>query len=129
MSELLRDASERAMRYLEDLPSRPVAPSRAAIDALARWDTPLRVQGTEARDVVRELDEIGSPATMAMAGGRFFGFVIGGALPATVAANWLATAWDQNTGLHTITPATAELERIALRWLIDILGLPPETGA
>src|SRR6185436_4182113 len=62
-------------------------------------------------------------------GPRFFGFVMGGSLPVTVAANWLATAWDQNTGLHTVTPATAELERIALGWLVDVLGLPPGTAA
>ena len=61
----------------------------------------------------------GSPATMAMAGGRFFGFVIGGALPVTVAAGWLATAWDQNSGLHDVTPVSAELEVVALGWLVD----------
>jgi glutamate/tyrosine decarboxylase-like PLP-dependent enzyme len=78
--------------------------------------------------VIRLLDEVGSPATMATAGGRFFGFVIGGTLPVTVAANWLATAWDQNTGRSTVTPATAELERIASGWLVELLGLPPGTG-
>jgi glutamate/tyrosine decarboxylase-like PLP-dependent enzyme len=62
---------------------------------------------------------------MAMAGPRFFGFVIGGALPVTVAANWMATAWDQNSALHKVTPATAALEQIALNWLIDLLALPP----
>jgi glutamate/tyrosine decarboxylase-like PLP-dependent enzyme len=62
---------------------------------------------------------------MAMAGPRFFGFVIGGALPVTVAAKWLATAWDQNTGLYNPTPGTSHLEQVALRWLVDILGLPP----
>lgn len=63
---------------------------------------------------------------MAMAGPRFFGFVIGGALPVSVAASWLATAWDQNTGLHAVTPATAEVESIALRWLLELLDLPRE---
>jgi glutamate/tyrosine decarboxylase-like PLP-dependent enzyme len=61
---------------------------------------------------------------MGMAGARFFGFVIGGALPVTVAANWLATAWDQNTGLYEPTPATSTLEEVALGWLLDLLGLP-----
>jgi glutamate/tyrosine decarboxylase-like PLP-dependent enzyme len=65
---------------------------------------------------------------MAMAGPRFFGFVIGGALPAALAANWLAGAWDQNTALSAVTPGTALLERIALRWLLDVLGLPPTCG-
>src|SRR5437899_3096886 len=67
-------------------------------------------------------------ATMAMAGPRFFGFVIGGALPAALAANWLASAWDQNSALAEVTPLPAKLEDVALRWLRDVLGLPPETG-
>jgi glutamate/tyrosine decarboxylase-like PLP-dependent enzyme len=74
------------------------------------------------------LDELGSPATTAMAGPRFFGFVIGGTLPVTLAANWLAGAWDQNTGLFRPTPATAFLEQVALRWLLDLLQLPRECG-
>jgi glutamate/tyrosine decarboxylase-like PLP-dependent enzyme len=76
------------------------------------------------------LDELGSPATMAMAGSRFFGFVIGGALPAALAANWLAAAWDQNSAFHTATPGTAILEKVALGWLLDLFGLPGTcTGA
>src|SRR5258708_23593964 len=65
---------------------------------------------------------------MAIAGPRFFGFVTGGALPATLAANWLASAWDQNSAVAVATPLTAKLEDVALRWLRDVLGLPPETG-
>ena len=61
-------------------------------------------------------------------GPRFFGFVIGGTLPATLAANWLAAVWDQATGLNDVTPMTAKLEQVSMRWLLDILGLPPECG-
>jgi glutamate/tyrosine decarboxylase-like PLP-dependent enzyme len=75
------------------------------------------------------LDDVGSPAAMAMAGPRFFGFVIGGALPVTVATNWLTTAWDQNACMHEVTPAASRLEDIALQWLVDVLGLPAQTGA
>ena len=65
---------------------------------------------------------------MAMAGPRFFGFVLGGSLPVTVAANWLASAWDQNSGLFTPTPATAQLEQVALNWLLDLFKLPADCG-
>jgi len=125
---LLRDAAERAIRYLEGLDRRAVAPAAAAVEALARLDEPLPDGPADPAAVLRLLDEAGSPATMAMAGGRFFGFVIGGALPVTVAASWLASAWDQNTGLWNVTPATATLEEVALRWLIELFGLPPGTG-
>ncbi|HZG65137.1 MAG TPA: aminotransferase class V-fold PLP-dependent enzyme, partial [Herpetosiphonaceae bacterium] len=80
----------------------------------------------DAEAVLRLLDEVGSPATTAMAGPRFFGFVIGGSLPVTLAANWLAGAWDQNSALYKPTPGTAFLEQIALRWLLDLLRLPKE---
>ena len=127
--KLLEEACDRASRYLETVQERRVAPSKKAVEALAKLDVPLGKEGIAAEQVLRDLDEIGSPATMAMAGGRFFGFVNGGALPATVAAGWLATAWNQNTFFHKPTPATAELERISLKWLVDILGLPAGTGA
>jgi glutamate/tyrosine decarboxylase-like PLP-dependent enzyme len=107
---------------------RRVAPARGAIARLKQWDEPLPEGPTDPETVVALLDEIGSPATMAMAGPRFFGFVIGGALPATLAANWLAGAWDQNTSLSAVTPGTAMLERVGLRWLLDVLRLPPTCG-
>src|SRR5207253_2072626 len=61
---------------------------------------------------------------MASAGPRFFGFVVGGSLPGSLAANWLATAWDQNAGLVALSPVAAATEDIALAWLLDVLGLP-----
>jgi glutamate/tyrosine decarboxylase-like PLP-dependent enzyme len=128
MSELLRDAADRSIAYLDSLAERRVSPSAEAVAALSALNIDLPEKPTDARTVLRRLDEIGSPGTMAMAGGRFFGFVIGGALPATVAASWLASAWDQNSGLYNSTPATAVLEEVALRWLVDVLGLPPESS-
>ncbi|HEY2514834.1 MAG TPA: pyridoxal-dependent decarboxylase [Polyangiaceae bacterium] len=126
---LLRDAAERSLRYLGSLGERRVSPSPAAIDALARFHEPFPAAPSDPRETLRVLDELGSPGTMAMAGPRFFGFVIGGSLPVTVGANWLAAAWDQNAGLYEPTPAAAVIEEVALAWLIDLLGLPPETGA
>jgi len=73
------------------------------------------------------LDELGSPATMASAGPRFFGFVIGGSHPVSVAASWLATAWDQNAGAYVASPIAATLERVAQRWLVELFGLPGTT--
>ena len=80
-------------------------------------------------DVMALLDRVGSPATVSMAGPRYFGFVIGGSLPVTVATNWLSTAWDQNVGMHEVTPATSTLERVAMDWMIDLFGLPENSAA
>ena len=79
--------------------------------------------------VLAQLDDIGSPATVASSGGRFFGFVIGGALPVALAANWLSAAWDQNACLRISSPVAAELEDISIEWLRDLLKLPPTAGA
>jgi glutamate/tyrosine decarboxylase-like PLP-dependent enzyme len=126
MKDLLLDAAHRATLYLEGLDARAVAPSADAVRNLSELDIPLPVEPASDKYVLEQLDRLGSPASMAMAGPRFFGFVIGGALPVTVAASWLATAWDQNTGLFNVTPGTAAIEQVALRWLLDVLGLPPE---
>jgi glutamate/tyrosine decarboxylase-like PLP-dependent enzyme len=127
--QLLSATAERAIRYLESLDGRSVAPTPAAIAALAGFDEPLPEGPSDPAAVLALLDETGSPATMAMAGGRFYGWVIGGALPATVAANWLAGAWDQNTAGWSASPAAATIEEVALRWLVELLGLPAGTGA
>lgn len=108
-------------------PIGPVRPDPAAVQRLAELDIELPVDGMPGAEVLKLLDERVGPATMAMAGPRFFGFVIGGALPVTVAANWLATAWDQNTGLYRSTPGVSHLEQVALAWLIDLFDLPAGT--
>src|SRR5271169_5793919 len=128
MRDLLGDAAKRASRYLESLKTRSVAPEEEALAALARFDRALPEHTSSAEAVLAELDEIGSPATMASAGGRFFGFVTGGALPATVAANWLAAAWDQNAGMVVSSPANAALENVSLRWMKDIFRLPVQSA-
>ena len=128
MKDLLSASAERAIRYLEAIQHRNVAPSKRAVEKLASLRVPLQSAPIPPESVLQELDEVGSPATMAMAGPRFYGFVIGGSLPAALAANWLAGAWDQNTGLYNVTPATAALEEIALAWLVDVLQLPPACG-
>ncbi len=129
MRRLLEESARRAIAYLEGLETRQVAPFAADEAVLSALDEPLAEESVRPDTVLQTLDEVCSPATMAMAGPRFFGFVIGGSLPVTVAANWLAAAWDQNAAFSSVTPGAAILERIALKWLIDILGLPQGCGA
>ncbi len=128
MHELLTATAERAIRYLEDLNERGVAPDPAIVARLAELAIPLPADPSPADETIALLDSYNA-ATMAIAGPRFFGFVIGGALPAALAANWLAGAWDQNAALAEVTPLPAKLEDVALDWLLDVLGLPPGTGA
>lgn len=128
MKELLHKTMELAVDYLESLKTRNVSPNVDAIRKLKEFDIPLPDKPTNPETVVQILDELGSPATMAMAGPRFFGFVIGGSLPAALASNWLSSVWDQNSALNNVTPATAAIEQVALKWLLDILHLPPESA-
>ena len=128
MNPLLNDAAQRASRYLETLPNRSVQPDAAALVRLAELDEPLPEGPQEAAQVLRRLDELGSPASMATAGGRFFGYVIGGALPVATAADWLATAWDQNAAHPGVAPGAAAFEAAALRWLLDLFGLPRDAA-
>ena len=97
--------------------------SRVATPVARLGVTPLSL-----REIVDELDRIGSAATVTNAGGRFFGFVNGGALPASVAASWMVAAWDQNAALRVMSPAAAAFEDVALDWVRDILGLPAGCG-
>ena len=126
---LFEDAARRAARYLESLRERPVRPDPEAVRLLAELDIRLPAEGRSASDVLALLDERVGPATMAMAGPRFFGFVIGGALPVSVAASWLAAAWDQNAGLYRSTPGVSHLEMVALAWLKELFGLPAGSPA
>jgi glutamate/tyrosine decarboxylase-like PLP-dependent enzyme len=124
---LLAEAADRAAGYLEALPERSVGPQPGAVERLtAALDTALPEGPSDAGEVLAFLDHYGSPATVASAGGRYFGFVTGGALPATVAAQVLAAAWDQNSFSFASSPAVAALETAALRWVKEALGLPPE---
>jgi glutamate/tyrosine decarboxylase-like PLP-dependent enzyme len=121
---VLADAARRAARYLAALAERPVAPRAPALAALARLGGPLPEGPADPLDVLRLLDECGSPATVASAGPRYFGFVTGGTLPAALGAAVLAAAWDQNAALEVMSPAAAALEDAAARWVLDLLGLP-----
>ncbi|MDY7101828.1 MAG: aminotransferase class V-fold PLP-dependent enzyme [Actinomycetota bacterium] len=125
---LLDDAQARARRYLSALADRRVAPSAEALAALDTIDRDLPEAGRVPAEVLAELDDVGAAAAMASAGGRFFGFVNGGALPVGVAAAWLTAAWDQNAALSAMAPGAARFDAVALRWIADLLGLPAGAG-
>ena len=126
-ASLLAEAARRAAAYLERLGTQPAFPRDADVERLrAALAGELPAGPAAADEVLRFLDDYGSPATVASAGGRYFGFVTGGALPATVAAHVLATAWDQNAFSFTSSPAAALFDETAIRWLKDLFGLPAE---
>jgi glutamate/tyrosine decarboxylase-like PLP-dependent enzyme len=125
---VLDDVAARSRRYLATIGERRVSPSPEALAKLKNFDVPLQDHALSAETIIEELDRLGAPATMAIAGRRFFGFVNGGALPAAVAANWLATAWDQHGAFEVSSPGSTMLERVALRWTIELLRLPPESA-
>jgi glutamate/tyrosine decarboxylase-like PLP-dependent enzyme len=125
-NDALHIAAERARRYIQGVADRRVAPNEKDLAALSQFHEPFPERSSDAAEVIAMLDEIGSPATVASTGGRYFGFVIGGTIPAALAASWLANAWDQNVALRVMSPVAAELEEVVLRWVCDIFGLPAE---
>ena len=128
MRELLNETCERAARFLQSLPERRVAASRDAGELVPVLGGALPRKGLPASEILARLDEIGGQGVVASAGPRYFGFVTGGALPATVAASWLAAAWDQNAFSEVSSPVGAALERVAMRWVLEALDLPADAG-
>lgn len=129
MKNILEDAARRSIAYREAIDSRSVTPDAKAIADLQYFRESLPEHGSSAHATLAKLDELGSPAAIAMTGPRYFGFVIGGSMPVSLAANWLASAWDQNAAMHEVTPAVAILEQVAIDWMLDLLGLPAASGA
>lgn len=128
MEKLLSEAAKRGSRYIAEVARRRVAPRPEDIAKLDGLGGALPQEALDATEVIAMLDDLGSPATMASTSGRYFGFVTGGALPVTLAANWLAGAWDQNAGLHATSPVGAKIEEIAAQWLCNIFELPDTCG-
>ncbi len=120
----LAAAHRAATRFFDSLDDRPVWPRASLDDMLHAFGGPLPDVGEDAAALVEDLARRADPGLVAIPGGRFFGFVIGGTLPAALAADWLVSAWDQNSGSSTMTTATVALERIAGKWMCELFGLP-----
>ena len=127
--ELLDETVARAARFLESLPERRVSPARDTDELVTALGGGLPQKGLPASEILARLDEIGGQGVVASAGPRYFGFVTGGALPASLAASWLAAAWDQNAFSEVSSPVGAAVEQVAMRWVLEALDLPADAGA
>jgi len=128
VKDLLAETAERATRYAAGIGNRKVAPGADDIARLESLGGALPENSCDPAEVLALLDDIGSPATVATTGGRYFGFVIGGVLPAALAANWLAGAWDQNACMRVMSPVAAKAEDLVREWTLDLLGLPASSA-
>jgi glutamate/tyrosine decarboxylase-like PLP-dependent enzyme len=124
LRELLELTAGIAADFYESLPERAVFPAVDADELRNAFGGPLPEAPTDPRTVITELAAAADPGLIAEAGGRYFGFVIGGAVPASLAADWLSSAWDQNAGLYICGPSAAIVEDVAGAWLVELLGLP-----
>jgi glutamate/tyrosine decarboxylase-like PLP-dependent enzyme len=124
----LRRAAELGLAFLEGLEERHVGAKADASAVAERLGGPVPDEPTDPIRVIEELAEAVDPGLIASAGPRYFGFVVGGALPASAAADWLTTAWGQNAALHALSPAAAAAEEVAGRWMLDLLNLPADAS-
>jgi glutamate/tyrosine decarboxylase-like PLP-dependent enzyme len=125
---LMADTAARAARYADAIDSRQVGPLPEGVARLEALGGALNEDPRDPAEVIALLDDCGSPATVASTGARYFGFVTGGSLPAALAANWLAGAWDQNAALFVQSPVASRVEEIVSEWLLDVLALPKSCG-
>jgi glutamate/tyrosine decarboxylase-like PLP-dependent enzyme len=128
LEPLLRRTADLALAYLESLDGRPVGAREDATAVAHRLRRPLQRQGTDPWTVVEELARDVDAGLVASAGPRYFGFVVGGALPAALATDWMTAAWDQNAVVHALSPAAAAAEQVAGEWMLDLLGLPADAS-
>jgi glutamate/tyrosine decarboxylase-like PLP-dependent enzyme len=126
--ELLRRTAEIAAAYLDTLDERPIFPDVTPEQLRDMLGGPLPEEPLPPGQVVEELAAGVEPGVVGMGSGRYFGFVIGGALPAALAADWLTSAWDQNAGLYVGGPSASVVEQVTREWLVDLLGLPADSS-
>jgi glutamate/tyrosine decarboxylase-like PLP-dependent enzyme len=121
---VLEVAVERAQRYLAEAPDRPVREAASVDELRSLLDAELPQDGEDPAKVVESLAEAAEPGLIALASPRYFGFVIGGTLPAALGADWLVSAWDQIASLYVCGPSASVAEEVAGRWVLDLVGLP-----
>ncbi len=124
----LKAAYEHATRYISEVAQRQVGSRMPRADLLAALGGPLPIAGTDPVDVINHLATSADPGIIATIGPRYFGFVTGGAVPVTVAADWLVSSWDQNACLYVTSPAASVMEDIVSGWIVELLGLPATAG-
>jgi glutamate/tyrosine decarboxylase-like PLP-dependent enzyme len=124
--DLLHATADYAADFLETLGERPIRPEADVDELTSALGGPLPEDGMDPRAVVASLVENASPGIVGIPSGRFFGFVIGGSLPSALAADWLTSTWDQNSGLYAAGPAAAVVEEVGRGWLAELLGLPAD---
>src|SRR2546423_7313883 len=125
---LLRRTAELAADFLDSLEDRPVFPQLSADELRSRLHVPLREEPLEPEQFVEELAAPAAPGIVAIPSGRYFGFVIGGGLPAALASDWLTSTWDQNAGLYVGGPAASVVEQVVREWGCELLALPPDAS-
>ncbi len=124
--EPLARALQHARDWLQTEQGRRIGPVVGIDEVLRSLKSELPQEGTNAATVVDDLARAVEPGLMAMGSGRFFGWVIGGTMPAAMAADWLVSAWDQNAGMRFATPGVVAVEEVAANWILNLLGLPTE---
>ncbi|MBO6504882.1 MAG: aspartate aminotransferase family protein [Kordiimonadaceae bacterium] len=127
--ELLQQAHDYAAAFIDAGAEQPAFPGEQAIAGLSVFDEPVPEAGLSGANVIDKLAHYGGPATAAQQGGRYFGFVNGGALPTALAARWLADVWDQNSAVFNTSPIASKLESVSEKWVTELLGLPSNTVA
>jgi glutamate/tyrosine decarboxylase-like PLP-dependent enzyme len=125
---LLNRAHKHAADFLRGLPERHVGARASREELLRLLDAPLSERGEDPGRVLDVLAAAADRGAIGSAGPRYFGFVIGGSLPVALAADWMTSAWDQNTGIYAVSPFASVVEEVARPWLLDLFGLPPESG-
>jgi glutamate/tyrosine decarboxylase-like PLP-dependent enzyme len=125
---ILHSTAKFALDYLNELPDKRVFPSEEFLQQLQKLSASLPFEGVDQQKILQQLHDIGSQNTVASNGGRYFGFVFGGTLPASLAANWLASAWDQNAVFKVSSPIAAHIEKITSQWLLELLQLPESSA-